>query len=205
MGYATHAIVGNLSDFQNLDFLIPDPYPDNFWLPKTLVFHDNINECTAAMSIDSSAASAKHCKAILKIGRYEKKGKKGKTREHTISGSFILFFSFAMVVYAMVERTFKRDSASSRWGEIVQFLMNSGVIAASSSAFWTLFISCVITSQNRLAVASCHIQVRSLLLPRPLKRTVSRILCSLLCRIPFNNMNIQVFLHPEFRGLNQRG
>ena len=48
MTYATHTIVGNLSDFQNLDFLVPDPYPDEFWLPKTLVFHDNINECTAA-------------------------------------------------------------------------------------------------------------------------------------------------------------
>ena len=48
MAYATHAIVGNLSDFRNLDFLVPDPYPDDFRLPKTLVFHDNRNECTAA-------------------------------------------------------------------------------------------------------------------------------------------------------------
>jgi superfamily II DNA helicase RecQ len=48
MGYATHAIVGNLSDFRNLDFLVPEPYPDDFLLPKTLVFHDNVNECTAA-------------------------------------------------------------------------------------------------------------------------------------------------------------
>ena len=49
MGYATHAIVGNLSDFRNLDFLVPDPYPDNFQLSKTLVFHDNLDECTAAV------------------------------------------------------------------------------------------------------------------------------------------------------------
>lgn len=48
MVYATHAIVSNLSDFQNLDFLVPDPYPDDFRLPKTLVFHDNLNKCTAA-------------------------------------------------------------------------------------------------------------------------------------------------------------
>ena len=48
MGYATHAIVGSLSDFRSLDFLVPDPYPEEFRLPKTLVFHDNLNECTAA-------------------------------------------------------------------------------------------------------------------------------------------------------------
>ena len=48
MAYAAHAIVRNLSDFRNLDFLVPDPYPDDFRLPKTLVFHDNLNECTAA-------------------------------------------------------------------------------------------------------------------------------------------------------------
>jgi superfamily II DNA helicase RecQ len=48
MVYATHAIVGNLSDFRNLDFLVPDPFPGDFRLPKTLVFHDNLNECTAA-------------------------------------------------------------------------------------------------------------------------------------------------------------
>ena len=47
MVYATHTIVGNLSDFRNLDFLVPDPYPDDFQLPKTLVFHDNLNKCTA--------------------------------------------------------------------------------------------------------------------------------------------------------------
>jgi superfamily II DNA helicase RecQ len=39
MGYATHTII---------DFLVPDPYPDEFRFPKTLVFHDNLDECTAA-------------------------------------------------------------------------------------------------------------------------------------------------------------
>ena len=48
MVYATHPIVGDLSDFRNLDFLIPNPYPEGFRLPKTLVYHDNLNECTAA-------------------------------------------------------------------------------------------------------------------------------------------------------------
>jgi superfamily II DNA helicase RecQ len=46
--YATHPIVGDLLDFQNLDFLIPDPYPHDMQLPKTLVFHDNVDECTSA-------------------------------------------------------------------------------------------------------------------------------------------------------------
>jgi len=46
--YATHPIIGSLSDFRNLDFLIPEPYPVDFRLPKTLVFHDNLDECTAA-------------------------------------------------------------------------------------------------------------------------------------------------------------
>ena len=48
MAYATHPIVGMLSDFRNLDFLVPDPYPVEFRLPKTLVFHDNLDQCTAA-------------------------------------------------------------------------------------------------------------------------------------------------------------
>jgi len=48
MAYATHPIVGTLSDFRNLDFLVPDLYPVDFRLPKTLVFHDNLEQCTAA-------------------------------------------------------------------------------------------------------------------------------------------------------------
>ena len=49
MAYAIHPIVGMLSDFRNLDFLVPDPYPNGFQLPKTLVFHDNVDQCTAAV------------------------------------------------------------------------------------------------------------------------------------------------------------
>ncbi|KJA21728.1 hypothetical protein HYPSUDRAFT_139978 [Hypholoma sublateritium FD-334 SS-4] len=41
MAYATHPIVGELSDFRNLDFLIPDLYPEGYIPPKTLVFHDS--------------------------------------------------------------------------------------------------------------------------------------------------------------------
>ncbi|KAH8993095.1 P-loop containing nucleoside triphosphate hydrolase protein [Lactarius deliciosus] len=39
--YATHPIIGELSDFRNLDFVIPVPYPAGRKLPKTLVFHDS--------------------------------------------------------------------------------------------------------------------------------------------------------------------
>ncbi|KAF9525193.1 P-loop containing nucleoside triphosphate hydrolase protein [Crepidotus variabilis] len=46
--YATHPIVGGLSDFRNLDFLIPENYPDDFQLPKTLVFHDSREEAAKA-------------------------------------------------------------------------------------------------------------------------------------------------------------
>ncbi len=48
MTYGMHPIVGDLSDFRNLNFLIPEPYPADLRLPKTLVFHDNLDECTAA-------------------------------------------------------------------------------------------------------------------------------------------------------------
>ena len=46
--YATHPIVGKLSDFRNLNFLIPDHFPADLQLLKTLVFHDNMDECSAA-------------------------------------------------------------------------------------------------------------------------------------------------------------
>ncbi len=48
MAYATHPIIGELSDFRNLDFLIPDPYPDGYILPKILVFHDSKDIATGA-------------------------------------------------------------------------------------------------------------------------------------------------------------
>ena len=38
--YATHPIVGELSDFRNLDFVVPVPYPTGWKMPKTLIFHD---------------------------------------------------------------------------------------------------------------------------------------------------------------------
>lgn len=50
--YATHPIVGELSDFRNLDFLVPRPYPTGTqagWnLPKTVVFHDKIEQAADA-------------------------------------------------------------------------------------------------------------------------------------------------------------
>lgn len=51
--YATHAIAGDLSDFRNLDFLIPDDCRPDARLPKTIVFHDDSEECAkAALYLD---------------------------------------------------------------------------------------------------------------------------------------------------------
>jgi hypothetical protein len=41
--YATHRIVGSLSDFRNLDFLIAEPFT-----LKCLIFHDNTQQCSDA-------------------------------------------------------------------------------------------------------------------------------------------------------------
>jgi superfamily II DNA helicase RecQ len=46
--YATHPIVSNLSDFCNLNFLIPHLYPAGWILPKTLVFHDSTEQAFEA-------------------------------------------------------------------------------------------------------------------------------------------------------------
>ena len=46
--YATHPIVGDLSDFRNLDFLIPRPYPLGWNIPKTVVFHDSVEQASDA-------------------------------------------------------------------------------------------------------------------------------------------------------------
>ncbi|KAF8996611.1 hypothetical protein BDQ17DRAFT_1249590, partial [Cyathus striatus] len=39
--YAIHEVPFPLSDFRNLDFLVPNPYPAGFTLCKTIVFHDD--------------------------------------------------------------------------------------------------------------------------------------------------------------------
>ncbi|KAF8266826.1 P-loop containing nucleoside triphosphate hydrolase protein [Lactarius quietus] len=46
--YATHPIVGKLSDFRNLDFVVPHPYPAGWSLPKTVVFHDSVEQTSEA-------------------------------------------------------------------------------------------------------------------------------------------------------------
>ncbi|KAF8256917.1 P-loop containing nucleoside triphosphate hydrolase protein [Lactarius quietus] len=46
--YATHPIVGELSDFRNLDFVVPRPYPAGWSLPKTVVFHDSVEQTSEA-------------------------------------------------------------------------------------------------------------------------------------------------------------
>ncbi|KAF8998694.1 hypothetical protein BDQ17DRAFT_1176305, partial [Cyathus striatus] len=43
IAYSVCEIEGTLSNFSNLDFLIPTPFPLGFKLRKTLVFHDSIS------------------------------------------------------------------------------------------------------------------------------------------------------------------
>jgi superfamily II DNA helicase RecQ len=42
--YATHCLVGGISNYRNLDFLIPDLYHPPMELRKTVIFHDDTNE-----------------------------------------------------------------------------------------------------------------------------------------------------------------
>lgn len=44
----THPIVSELSDFQNLDFLIPRPYPVDWIPPKMVVFHYSVEQASEA-------------------------------------------------------------------------------------------------------------------------------------------------------------
>jgi hypothetical protein len=46
--YATHPIAGDLSDFCNLSFLIPRPYPSGWSIPKMVVFHDSVEQAAEA-------------------------------------------------------------------------------------------------------------------------------------------------------------
>lgn len=51
--YATHPITGVLSNFRNLQFLVPDHGNRSFdpkTIPKTIVFHDNLREAANAAS-----------------------------------------------------------------------------------------------------------------------------------------------------------
>ncbi|KAJ7838656.1 hypothetical protein B0H14DRAFT_2588487 [Mycena olivaceomarginata] len=45
--YATHRIVGSLSDFHNLNFLVGNPFT---FVRKVVVFHDDTHQCTDAAS-----------------------------------------------------------------------------------------------------------------------------------------------------------
>ncbi|KAJ7786721.1 P-loop containing nucleoside triphosphate hydrolase protein [Mycena olivaceomarginata] len=45
--YATHRIVGSLSDFHNLNFLVGNPFT---FVRKVIVFHDDTHQCTDAAS-----------------------------------------------------------------------------------------------------------------------------------------------------------
>jgi len=49
IAYATHPIVGELSNFRNLDFLVPqDCALGSIQIPKTIVFHDDSDEASSA-------------------------------------------------------------------------------------------------------------------------------------------------------------
>ncbi|KAF8871288.1 P-loop containing nucleoside triphosphate hydrolase protein [Infundibulicybe gibba] len=48
--YATHVLVGSISDFRNLDCIIPQPFHPPMRLPKLLIFHDNKGEANNASS-----------------------------------------------------------------------------------------------------------------------------------------------------------
>jgi hypothetical protein len=51
--YVMHPIVGQLSDFCNLDFLVLENCPADICLPKTIVFHDDSDEASnVALYID---------------------------------------------------------------------------------------------------------------------------------------------------------
>ena len=64
--YATHPIVGELSDFRNLNFLVPDNCPVTIHLPKTVVFHDDSNEATnAALYVDRRLPKSLQDKGIV--------------------------------------------------------------------------------------------------------------------------------------------
>jgi len=49
--YATHPIIGSLSNFRNLQFLVPEHGDQAFdpkVIPKTIIFHDNVQEAANA-------------------------------------------------------------------------------------------------------------------------------------------------------------
>lgn len=64
--YGTHLVAGELSDFRNLDFLIPEHCPPDFRPPKTIVFHDDSDECAgAALYLDRRLHSSLWDKGIV--------------------------------------------------------------------------------------------------------------------------------------------
>lgn len=73
--YAVHPIIGSLNNFQNLQFLIPEHRDDPFdskRIPKTIVFHDNLQEAANAAKylnsmLDSSQNQqiAKHYHSVM--------------------------------------------------------------------------------------------------------------------------------------------
>lgn len=65
--YATHPIIGELSDFRNLNFLVPDNCPVDIQLPKTIIFHDDSDEAAnAALYVDRRLPTSLQDKGIVR-------------------------------------------------------------------------------------------------------------------------------------------
>ena len=81
--YAVHPVVGSLSDFRNLQFLVPEHGGNPFdpkHIPKTIVFHDNLQEAAnAAKYLNSlfpeamqNRQLAKHYHSVMSSGYLER-------------------------------------------------------------------------------------------------------------------------------------
>jgi hypothetical protein len=65
--YATHQIVGSLSDFRNLDLILPIECERPDQIPLTIVFHDSIQECSdAALFQDAKLPPGMPCKGLVR-------------------------------------------------------------------------------------------------------------------------------------------
>lgn len=117
--YAIHPVVGSLSDFRNLQFLIPESGGYSFdpkRIPKTIVFHDNIQEATNAAKYMNSLCPepmrnlqiAKHYHSVMSSAYLERTfqdfaSSDGTTRIlHATSGAStvgLIYLVFISLVY----------------------------------------------------------------------------------------------------------
>ncbi|KAF8214947.1 hypothetical protein K438DRAFT_1561671 [Mycena galopus ATCC 62051] len=60
--YVTHRVVGSLSDFRNLDFLISTPFTR---IIKTVVYHNNTQQCAEAITFNERRLAPERCNTGL--------------------------------------------------------------------------------------------------------------------------------------------